>query len=329
MPFDKHQMSRTDYIAAFLRYAEVNRGFSKLTLETYSCDLRLLETYLLQQDEVLDWTLVDRDRIRLWMAARMESGVKPQTVKRSLSSLRTFFRYLLENEIIERDPMRFIVNPKTPRLLPTVVRASEINHLLDDVPFPETFEGFRDRLVLLTLYSCGLRISELLGLDVENVDLNRSELRVLGKRNKHRVVPFGEELRNELRVYLDLRAEELQSGAVPAEAMTAQKGAFFVNVARGKIRRLNYTAASKKVKYYLGLVTTQKKRSPHVLRHTFATTLLNNGADLEAVRDLLGHERVTTTQIYTHASFAELAKIYSNAHPHGKDDGSADSGEKA
>lgn len=301
----KKQM--TDHIANFLSYVSVDRGLSPTTVRTYSNDLRALERFLLSQDETLDWTLVDKDRIRLWIAGRMEQHVEPQTIKRSLSSLRSFFNYLVATGVVDADPMQYIPNPKTSHPLPAFVRQQEMDRLLDDVTFPDTFAGRRDHLIILTFYTTGLRISELRGLNVEDISWDRHELRVLGKRNKHRVVPFGKELHTALSAY-----------AAERQSLTGHStGPFFVDEDGG---RVTDSGVRKTVKHYLSAVTTQQKRTPHVLRHTFATVMLNNGADLEAVKSLLGHESVATTQIYTHTSFAELKKAYAAAHPrHGAD----------
>ena len=295
-----------DYVEEFLRYLSVDRGRSPRTVETYRGDLHELVRFLLSQDQTIDWRLVDRDRIRLWVASRMQAGVKPQTIKRSLSSLRSFFRYMLMVGAVERNPMSLISNPKVPHPLPAFLRPAEMDQLLDHTKFPETFAGRRDHLILLTFYSCGLRISELCGMNVADVDLDRSELRVLGKRNKHRVVPFGEELHAAFVAYLPERAQ-YANAADPA---------FFISE---KGPRLSAEKVRQMVKSYLSLVTTQHKRTPHVLRHTFATAMLNAGADLEAVKDLLGHESVATTQIYTHTTFEELRKAYAHAHPREKE----------
>ena len=291
-----------DYISDFLNYLRVDRGLSATTLKTYQSDLRCFEAFLKTQEEQLDWTLVDRDRVRLWVADRMGSEAKPQTIKRSLSSLRTYFRYLIMREIITVNPMSLIPNPKTQKVLPAFVRQADMDRLLDDIPFDDSDTGHRDYLILLIFYTTGIRVSELCGLNVEHVDMNRMELRVLGKRNKHRVVPFGEELMRCLEAYLARRAKH----------DTATAGPLFLN---NKGKRIRDFQVRQIVKHYLSLVTTQKKRTPHVLRHTFATVMLNNGADLEAVKDLLGHESVATTQVYTHATFEELKKVYEHAHP--------------
>ncbi len=295
------------HIVSFLDYLTAVRGCSPLTVRTYAGDLKHLEAFLHRQEETIDWRLVDKDRIRLWVAAAMEGGCQPQTIKRSLSSLRTFFRYLLMEGHITVDPMQRVVNPKVGHPLPAYVRADDMNRLLDDIPFPDTFEGRRDHLLLLTFYTTGMRVSELCGLDVEAISRERRELRVLGKRNKQRVIPFGEELAAALAAYAAER-HRLCGRAT---------GPFFITPDG---RRMSDARVRRVVKTYLSLVTTQRKRTPHVLRHTFATVMLNNGADLEAVKELLGHDSVATTQIYTHTQFEELKKAYAHAHPHSREE---------
>ncbi len=304
-----------DAIADFLKYMSVDRGCSPATWRTYGADLRSFERFLVALDGAVDWRMVDKDHVRLWVASKMENGVKPQTVRRSLSSVRSFFRYLLMREELQRDPMQLVANPKAERSLPAFVPQDCMDVLLDMVVFPDSFVGRRDHLVLLTFYSAGLRISELVGLDVESISWERNELRVLGKRNKHRVVPCGPELMRALRNYTAER--EVVTGS--------PLGALFVNVSG---RRETDQNIRRMVKRYLSLVTPQEKRTPHVLRHSFATALLNNGANLEAVKDLLGHESVATTQIYTHTGFAELQRIYSGAHPRSAADGQNGLGEE-
>lgn len=294
-------------IAEFYDYLINVRGCSLRTAGNYRYSLCAFEKFLLTQDTKIDWALVDKDRVRLWVAAWMETGVKPQTVQRGLSALRTFFRYLLTRGVVKCDPMQFVAYPKVGRPLPVFVRQSEMDQLLDHVTFPDDFCGRRDHLILLTFYSTGMRLSELTGLNVENFSWSRSEVRVLGKRNKHRLIPFGDELLNALTDYLPER------NAVCGNS----KGAFFVS---DKGTRLSNAKVRSIVKNYLSIVTNVEKRTPHVLRHTFATVMLNNGADLEAVKNLLGHDSVATTQIYTHTNFEELKSAYLTAHPHSHSD---------
>lgn len=294
----------TERPQAFLEYLAADRGYSPTTTAYYGQVLKAFAEFCATLEGRPDWTEVDGDIVRRWMAERRTGGIQPQTVKRDLSVLRSFYRYLMLTGVIERSPLQFIRNPKTGKTLPAFVKQSEMDRLFDDTVFPDTFAGRRDRLILLTFYSTGLRVSELVGLNRTDVSTAAGELKVTGKRNKQRIVPFGDELRESIDSYL----REL-----PAAEPT---GPLFIND-RG--RRLSDLQVRKIVKSYLSLVTTQKKRTPHVLRHTFATVMLNNGADLEAVKELLGHESLDTTQIYTHTTFAELRKAYTSAHPRNAD----------
>lgn len=295
-------MEEKDPVATFLAYLEVDKGYSPLTVGVYKGDLRHFQQFYGDLDVNLDWETVDCDVIRRWMTERMENGVGARSVKRSLSALRSFYRYLLRMGWVRHDPTQLVRNPKVAKKLPTFLKQTEMDRLLDGVYFPESWEGMRDRLMLLTFYTTGVRVSELVGIDMEQVSLSGGELKVTGKRDKQRIIPFGQELSEALRAYMAVLKEELG----------LERGALFVD---GRGMRMKAPAVRELVRHYLSLVTTQKKKTPHVLRHTFATVMLNNGADLEAVKELLGHESLATTEIYTHTSFAELRKEYEKAHP--------------
>ena len=289
-------------VEKFLAYLTADKGYSPLTVQTYRGDLIHFEQFFTMLDQTMTWADVDSDVIRRWIAERMEEGTGPRTVKRSLSALRSFYRYLLRLGLVEKDPTRLVRNPKVGKTLPSFVKQSEMDRLLDGVTYPDNFEGHRDRLILLTFYTTGVRISELVGLNIENVDLSSGELKVTGKRNKQRIIPFGEELRENMAAY----QKEM------VETFGIHTGALFVDK---QGLRMTSAKVRERVHLYLSMVTTQKKRTPHVLRHTFATVMLNNGADLGAVKELLGHESLATTEIYTHTTFAELRKEYEKAHP--------------
>ena len=290
------------YIEDFLLYLCAERGYSQRTADTYGASLRDFRRFCLSLEGQPDWEHVDADVVRQWMAAEMQRGCTGRYVAKQLSALRSFYRYLLRMQRVQHDPVRLVKNPKVHLPLPTFLKDSEVDRLFDGVTYPEGFEGQRDRLVLLTFYHTGIRLSELRGVDLTDVDLVRGELKVTGKRNKQRIVPFGRELQQALENYLPLRAE----------LAPETEHALFLND-RG--HRMGLSLIYETVHRYLSLVTTQKKKSPHVLRHTFATTMLNNGADLEAIRDLLGHESIQTTEVYTHTTFADLKKEYEHAHP--------------
>lgn len=287
---------------SFLDYLRFERNYSEKTIVSYGTDLAKFEEFFNGVDENVDFTTVDADLVRAWVMSLMEQGYTSTSVNRKLSSLRSFYRFLLKKGVVQVDPMLRIVGPKNKKPLPTFLKESEINRLLDEVPFKEDFTGCRDKMILEMFYATGIRLSELIGLDDVDVDFSASLIKVTGKRNKQRLIPFGEELRQAMLAYLKIRDE-----AIPEKVE-----AFFV-LPNG--RRMYTTKVYQLVKRNLSKVVSLKKRSPHVLRHTFATSMLNNNAGLGAVKELLGHSSLTTTEIYTHTTFEELKKVYEQAHP--------------
>lgn len=287
---------------SFLDYLRFERNYSEKTIVSYGTDLAKFEEFFNGVDENVDFTTVDADLVRAWVMSLMEQGYTSTSVNRKLSSLRSFYRFLLKKGVVQVDPMLRIVGPKNKKPLPTFLKESEINRLLDEVPFKEDFTGCRDKMILEMFYATGMRLSELIGLDDVDVDFSASLIKVTGKRNKQRLIPFGEELRQAMLAYLKIRDE-----AIPEKVE-----AFFV-LPNG--RRMYTTKVYQLVKRNLSKVVSLKKRSPHVLRHTFATSMLNNNAELGAVKELLGHSSLTTTEIYTHTTFEELKKVYEQAHP--------------
>ena len=243
--------------------------------------------------------------VRQFIVDRMEMGQSPASVCRNISSLKSFYKYLMRRGLVQRDPVYAIQGPKKGKPLPQFVRESEMDRLFDGNYFPETLHGEFDRMVLLTFYSTGIRLSELVGLSWKDVDLTQSQLKVIGKRNKQRIVPFGKELHDAFSQFEQLLQDNgyVTVGGVPVFVDLKLQG----RIAPGKIQQI--------VRFYLSQVTTLKKRSPHVLRHSFATSMLNHHADLQSVKELLGHESISTTEIYTHTTFEELKDMYNQAHP--------------
>ncbi len=289
-------------IDEFLMYLSGDRGYSPRTVKTYAGDLLAFSEYLQSIDAELRWNNVDGDLVRRWVMERMKQRTTPQTVKRQLSTLRSFFKYRHRLGRGEGNPVRYVGNPKVEKRLPNYVKESEMERLFEVVAFSDDFCGYRDRLLVLFLYTTGVRVSELLGLTLSALDLEKSELKVTGKRNKQRIIPFGEELHREITEYL--RRREQSVSIVSNRLFVRPDGA-----------PMQYNEVRLVVRNALSAVTTMKKKSPHVLRHTFATAMLNNGAELEAVKELLGHESLAATEVYTHATFAELKKEYEQAHP--------------
>lgn len=287
---------------SFLKYLLLERNYSEKTILSYGIDLNEFEAYFKSADEELEFTSVDADVVRGWVLSLMEEGRAETTVNRKLSSLRSFYHYLLRQKLVTVDPVAKVVGPKKKKPLPVFVRDEVMNQLLDGFEFPQTFEGVRDKTMLEVFYSTGMRRAELIALRDGDVDFSALVIKVTGKRNKQRLIPFGNRLQEVLSVYLQERVR-FYSGE--CEAFFIRKGG----------ARLSPSSVNYIVKRYLSKVVTLKKKSPHVLRHTFATSMLNHQAELEAVKELLGHESLTTTEVYTHTTFEELKQVYEQAHP--------------
>ncbi len=290
-------------ITDFLNYLRYERNRSELTVRTYKRSLVDFESYFKNRDSHLSWESVDSDIIRDWVESMMDKGDMASTVNNSLSAVRSFFRFALARDAIKNDPARLVKGPKKQKPLPYFVRETEMDRLIDQPQmWGDSYADLRARTIIILLYETGIRLAELIGLNDQDVDLTTRQLKVTGKRNKQRIVPFGKELETILREYMQLRNE--QSLHIDPALLLNNKG-----------RRFSRYQVEYIVKTYLSKVTTMKKRSPHVLRHSFATAMLNNGAGLESVCKLLGHESVSTTEIYTHTTFEQLKKVYENAHP--------------
>lgn len=293
------------WISHFLTYMTAQRAASPRTVEVYRLALRDAAHHLQAHFAPIAWDQVQQQQVRHWVASMMERSYAPRTVARSLSALRSFYRYLLREERVTVDPARLVRNPKQPKRLPTFVRESEMDRLFEHYPFSNDYLGHRNRTILLFLYHTGMRSAELLALSPSDLDLAAAQLRVTGKGNKQRILPFGPELGEALHLYLQQRSSFLAEKSLQSEALfLTPRGA-----------RLTYAPLRLMVREVLSAVTTQSKKSPHVLRHSFATAMLANGAQLEAIQQLLGHESVSTTAIYTHTTLAELKAQYAQAHP--------------
>ena len=289
-------------INEFLNYLKFERNRSDLTIKNYGEDLRTFEEFYGNLDSRLSWKSVDSDVIRDWMESMMDKGNNATSINRRLSALRSFYRFALARKLVDKDPVHGVTGPKKGRPLPQFLKENEMDRLLDTESWTESFGDVRDRMVIMTFYETGIRLSELIGLDDSMVDFSNRQLKVTGKRNKQRVIPFGEELLATLRDYMKCRDKEVNR----------QSEALFVSA---KGQRMTSSQVREAVKKNLSKVCTLKKRTPHVLRHTFATAMLNNKAGIESVKKLLGHESLSTTEIYTHTTFEQLKREYYSAHP--------------
>ena len=289
-------------INQFLDYLRYERNASPQTVQTYEESLRAFESYLTFRDNGLSLDSVDTDLIRDWMESLMDKGNSASTINKNLSALRSFYRFALKRELVKKDPAHAVTGPKKSKPLPQFLREGEMDRLLDGLEWDSSFNNVRARTILLLFYEAGLRRSELIGLDDKDIDFEAAQLKVTGKRNKQRIVPFGAELAETLKDYKAKRQEEFGETS----------GALFLS---DKGERISGAQVYQIVRKYLSMVTSLKKRSPHVLRHTFATAMLNNEAGLLSIQKLLGHESVQTTEIYTHTTFEQLKRVYNQAHP--------------
>ena len=289
-------------INEFLNYLKFERNRSDLTIKNYGEDLRAFKEFYGNLEGCHSWKSVDSDIIRDWMESMMDKGNNATSINRRLSALRSFYRFALARKLVDKDPVHGVTGPKKGRPLPQFLKENEMDRLLDAESWTESFEDVRDRTVIMTFYETGIRLSELIGLDDSVVDFSNRQLKVMGKRNKQRVIPFGEELLATLRDYMKCRDKEADR----------QSEALFVTA---KGQRMTSNQVREAVRKNLSKVCTLKKRTPHVLRHTFATAMLNNKAGIESVKKLLGHESLSTTEIYTHTTFEQLKREYYSAHP--------------
>ena len=289
-------------INEFLNYLKFERNRSDLTIKNYGEDLRAFKEFYGNLEGCHSWKSVDSDIIRDWMESMMDKGNNATSINRRLSALRSFYRFALARKLVDKDPVHGVTGPKKGRPLPQFLKENEMDRLLDAESWTESFEDVRDRTIIMTFYETGIRLSELTGLDDSMVDFSNRQLKVTGKRNKQRVIPFGEELLATLRDYMKCRGKEV----------ILQSEALFVTA---KGQRMTSSQVREAVKRNLSKVCTLKKRTPHVLRHTFATAMLNNKAGIESVKKLLGHESLSTTEIYTHTTFEQLKREYYSAHP--------------
>lgn len=269
---------------SFLDYLQYERNYSEETIKSYREDLRQFEEFAREEIGDSAPSEVKAELVREWIVSLMDRGYTSTSINRKLSSLRSFYKFLLRKGEVAVNPLQKITGPKNKKPLPAFLRESDMDRLLDEVDFGEGFKGCRDHMIIEMFYATGVRLSELIGLDNKDVDFSSSLIKVTGKRNKQRLIPFGEELKIAMMEYVDVRNE-----AVPIRT-----NAFFV---RENGERLSRSIVENLVKRNLSKVVTLKKRSPHVLRHTFATTMLNHDAELGAIKELLGHESLATTEV--------------------------------
>ncbi len=289
------------YIQEFTNYLANEKRYSNHTLRSYLSDIEQFVEFGSSLTKNFNPLASDHIIIRKWIVFMLENGINAKSVRRKVSTLKTYYRFLQREQYIVNSPTDKVIVPKIGKQLPNFVGQKKMDLLFDTTVFPDTFEGIRDYTILLTFYGTGIRLSELIGICLCDVDFYNSQIKVKGKRNKERIIPFNRELSAKLNQYIEARKQ----------IITNYDNLFITKKGNKLYQSLLYNM----VKHYLGSVTSQKKRSPHIIRHSFATQLLNNGADIYAIKELLGHSSLSATQVYTHTSFEKLKKSYNQAHP--------------
>ena len=297
-PYQTHRQN-------FLEHLQFQKRYSRHTILSYKTDLIAFSAFMLKEFVDIDIAAIKTTYIRTWLASLKENNITSRSINRKISTLRSFFKYLLKNEVVKVNPVTGVISPKVPKRLPQFVSEKDTNRLLTQVEFSEGFKGLTEKLIIQLLYATGMRKAELIALKEYNIDNSNASIKVLGKGNKERIIPVNATLINELKYY----CQQKKILFVRNESMD-----LFVNE---KGLKLDPKTVYNIVKKYLSKVTTIEKRSPHILRHSFATHLMNNGADLNAVKELLGHSSLAATQVYTHNTIEKLKDVYKKAHPKG------------
>ena len=285
----------------FIAYLQNDKRYAGHTLISYKNDLEQYHAFCLENGKD-DMDLYFRT-IRNWVVHLMENEYAPKSIHRKLSSLRSYCKYLIKNGELDADPVEKVLKPKLSKRIPQFIDEKGINSLLDNYEFGNDFEGFRNRLMINLFYQTGIRRSELTGLKTSSLDLEQKTIKVLGKRNKERIIPIGNEIAAVLKEYLEERNKMF--------GHLSEKILFLTKKGKPVYDKLVYRIVNR----YISMISTLDKTSPHILRHTFATHMLNRGADLNAIKELLGHANLSATQVYTHNTFEKLKSIYNQAHP--------------
>jgi integrase/recombinase XerC len=294
------------YQKAFQEYLQLEKNYSLHTVTAYGNDLIFFKEFLKSNFEMEHLEEVNYSMIRSWIVAMVDDGVANSSVNRKIASLKSFYKFLLKIKVIKSSPLLKHKSLKTPKKLQIPFSENELDMVLNNLKFPDGFEGIRDKLIIDLFYTTGIRRIELISLKMQNIDLHNRTLKVLGKRNKERILPIVPVIASQIEKYL---VERTQLEVI-------KDSEFFFLMLKGV--KLNDSFVYRLINYYFSNVSEKVKKSPHILRHTFATHLLNNGADLNSVKELLGHASLASTQVYTHSSLSELKKVYGQAHPRNK-----------
>ena len=288
-------------IKNFLDYLTIEKRYSVHTTVSYRNDLNQFNLYLSESYSGIEFQKVEMIHVRSYMVHLLESKLAKSTVARKVSSIKSLYKFMKKEQLISSSPIQLLETPKLDSRLPVFLKEEEVVNLFEEFKFEDSFSGKRDKMILYLFYQTGIRLSELIG--IKDVDVRNGELKVLGKRNKERIIPLSNNIQHLIDQYLNLKDE-----------LGFKKKYFFVTDNGNKLyEKFVY----RKVNYYLSMVSSKQKKSPHILRHTFATHMLNNGADLNSIKEILGHENLSATQVYTHNTFQKLKSIHKQSHPRG------------
>ena len=290
-------------LIAFQDYLQLEKNYSLHTVNAYVNDLLFFQEFLKNNFDQENLEDVNYSIIRSWIVSMVDNGISNSSVNRKVSSLKSFYKFLLKIKQIQSSPLLKHKSLKTPKKLQIPFSEKELDNVLNNIKYPDGFDGVRDKLIIDLFYTTGIRRTELINLKLQNVDLSNNTLKVLGKRNKERILPILPIISKQIKLYLSETAQ--------LECVIDNE--YFFLMLKGV--KLNDSFVYRLINYYFSNVSEKVKKSPHILRHTFATHLLNNGADLNSVKELLGHSSLASTQVYTHNSLSELKKVYGNAHP--------------
>jgi integrase/recombinase XerC len=289
------------FLEQFLKYLKFEKRYSHHTVTAYENDILQFSSFLTSIDQ--NFSTANHQSVRAWIVNLMDDGLESKSVNRKISSLRSFYKYLLKEDIVSKNPITKVQPPKVAKKLPAFVSEEKLSSLLNHNTFNNEFESVRDKLILELLFGTGIRLNELLQLKLYDIHFSEKTIKVLGKRNKERIIPIHQALIDNLIQYINVKQNQNFESSTDILIVTDKGKAAYTKLIYRTVHR------------YLSLITTQDKKSPHILRHTFATSLLNKGADINAIKDLLGHANLAATQIYTHNSIDRLKSIYKLAHP--------------
>ena len=290
----------------FHDYLLLEKNYSQHTVSAYLNDLHFFEVFLSSEFDDDNLIAVNYSQIRSWIISLSDDGISNSSINRKISSVKSFYKFLLKTKQLDSSPLLKHKALKSPKEIQIPFSEKEVHMVLNQIVYKEGFEGIRDKLIIDLFYTTGIRRSELINLKTYNFDLSNNTIKVLGKRDKERIVPILPIIKEQARNYLAERAR----------IQDVKEGDYFFQLLNGV--KLNDSFVYRLINYYFSNVSEKVKKSPHILRHTFATHLLNNGADINSVKELLGHSSLASTQVYTHNSLAELQKVYNNAHPRNK-----------